>query len=85
MSWAAALLTSLGHEFVLTTSWYQWVLGDTPRNDWINENREGIVSSPGYCAILLAGVSLGQLAQEVGPTVKDHIITFSRLGETSYK
>ncbi|XP_044587156.1 GPI-anchored wall transfer protein 1-like [Cotesia glomerata] len=50
------------HEYALNTKGLkEWLLGDTPRNDFVSANREGIVSVPGYVGLYLVGIALGRL------------------------
>ncbi|TRY70165.1 hypothetical protein TCAL_05200 [Tigriopus californicus] len=72
-SWRAALTLSLAHESALVVSYYDWVLENPPRYDLVNANREGIVSSPGYLAIHLAGVAWGRQFARLENKVQDHI------------
>lgn len=54
------------HEYSLTTKGLkEWVLSNEPRNDLISANREGLVSIPGYIALYLIGISIGQIIHYV--------------------
>ena len=47
---------SIAYEGFLTFWLADWILGsETPRDDLISANREGIFSSLGYLAVYLAG------------------------------
>ncbi|XP_076180398.1 uncharacterized protein LOC143153275 [Ptiloglossa arizonensis] len=50
------------HEYILSTKGLkEWVLSDSPRDDFISANREGVVSVPGYVGLYLVGVAVGRL------------------------
>ncbi|CAL7950414.1 unnamed protein product [Xylocopa violacea] len=50
------------HEYILSTKGLkEWVLSDTPRNDFVSANREGIISVPGYVGLYLIGVAISRL------------------------
>ncbi|XP_044020398.1 GPI-anchored wall transfer protein 1-like [Aphidius gifuensis] len=50
------------HEYALSTKGIkEWILGDSPRNDFISANREGILSIPGYVGIYFIGIAIGKL------------------------
>lgn len=64
-SWILSILLGLGHQAILNHSLSAWVMSDIPRTDFITANREGIVSSMGYVAIYIAGVSWGHQLMNV--------------------
>lgn len=50
------------HEYILSTKGLkEWVLSNSPRNDFVSANREGVVSVPGYAGLYLIGVAIGRL------------------------
>ncbi|XP_076762963.1 uncharacterized protein LOC143430526 [Xylocopa sonorina] len=50
------------HEYILSTKGLkQWVLSNTPRNDFVSANREGIISVPGYVGLYLISVAISRL------------------------
>lgn len=50
------------HEYALSTKGLkEWVLGDSPRNDFVSANREGLVSIPGYAGLYLVGIAIGRI------------------------
>ena len=52
----SSVIVSILYEGVLTFWLADWILStDTPRDDLISANREGIFSSLGYLAVYLAG------------------------------
>merc|ERR550519_3230219 len=59
--WVSSVMVSILYEGVLTFWLADWILAaDTPRDDLISANREGLFSSLGYLAVYLAGVSWGR-------------------------
>ncbi|XP_043287989.1 uncharacterized protein At4g17910-like [Venturia canescens] len=58
------------HEYALSAGGLKyWVLGDSPRNDFVSANREGLSSVPGYVGIYLIAVAIGRL---IHSTYKSH-------------
>jgi len=50
------------HEYIMSTKGLkQWVLGDSPRDNFISANREGLVSVPGYIGLYFIGIAIGRL------------------------
>uniref|UniRef100_A0A0C9QI82 Phosphatidylinositol-glycan biosynthesis class W protein n=1 Tax=Fopius arisanus TaxID=64838 RepID=A0A0C9QI82_9HYME len=50
------------HEYALSTNGLkEWVLGNTPRVDFVSANREGLVSVPGYVGLYLMGIAVGRV------------------------
>ncbi|KAK0161009.1 hypothetical protein PV327_009529 [Microctonus hyperodae] len=50
------------HEYALSTNGLkEWVLGNSPRNDFVSANREGLVSVPGYVGLYFIGIALGRI------------------------
>lgn len=58
------------HEYALSSGGLKyWVLGDSPRNDFVSANREGLSSVPGYVGLYLIAVTIGRL---IHSTYKNH-------------
>ena len=54
--WVSSVVVSILYEGLLTFGLAPWILAtETPREDLISANREGIFSSLGYLAVYLAG------------------------------
>ena len=54
--WVGSVAVSILYEGVLTFWMADWILStETPRENLISANREGIFSSLGYLAVYLAG------------------------------
>lgn len=50
------------HEYILSNNGLkEWVLSNEPRDNFINANREGLMSIPGYVGLYLVGVAIGRL------------------------
>ncbi|XP_076624910.1 uncharacterized protein LOC143343666 [Colletes latitarsis] len=50
------------HEYILSTQGLkEWVLSNSPRDDFVSANREGVVSVPGYVGLYLVGIAVGRL------------------------
>eukprot|EP00095_Tigriopus_kingsejongensis_P002155 maker-scaffold248_size238799-snap-gene-1.22 protein:Tk02155 transcript:maker-scaffold248_size238799-snap-gene-1.22-mRNA-1 annotation:"GM14174" len=78
-SWWGALACCLIHELSLVLYSYEWIQQEGARDDIVNANREGIVSSPGYLAIHLAGVAWGLQFAKLKSTLGDHLDQLKRL------
>lgn len=57
------------HEILMRSGVQDWVFSDIPRNNFLNANREGILSLMGYVALFIAGVSIQNLIFSVSPEV----------------
>jgi hypothetical protein len=59
-AWLLAVGAAVAHELVLAEGAQDWVLGPAGRQGWLEANREGLVSCPGYLALYVAGVAWGR-------------------------
>ncbi|KAL1124388.1 hypothetical protein AAG570_001017 [Ranatra chinensis] len=71
LKWAVCIM--LSYEIILYLGAKQWILSDLNRNTFLNANREGIMSIPGYISLYLLGVHLGNQFKKPNSTVKSDI------------
>lgn len=61
------------HEYALSTNGLkEWVLGNSPRSDFVSANREGLVSVPGYVGLYLIGIAVGRVVHMAYNSSKRH-------------
>jgi len=77
-AWLGSVAVAVAYEGLLAQGAQAWVLGDTPRLGLIEANREGLMSSLGYLALHLAGVSWGSDLLFMAST-PDHLLTSAGL------
>ncbi|XP_008543978.1 uncharacterized protein LOC103568786 [Microplitis demolitor] len=81
LSLISGLWILIMHEYALNTKGLkEWLLGDTPRNDFVSANREGIVSVPGYVGLYLIGIALGRLIYSTYNNNEDNYGFMKRFG-----
>lgn len=68
-----AIAVIMFHQCVLQTGIQDWVLSGAARTDFLSANREGIVSTMGYVAIYLIGISVGRDLQQHSTLFSDQI------------
>uniref|UniRef100_A0A6V7MAH6 Phosphatidylinositol-glycan biosynthesis class W protein n=1 Tax=Bracon brevicornis TaxID=1563983 RepID=A0A6V7MAH6_9HYME len=62
------------HEYALSANGIkEWVLGNSPRDDFVSANREGLISVPGYVGLYLIGIALGRVIHMAHNSSKRHI------------
>ncbi|XP_015109773.1 GPI-anchored wall transfer protein 1 [Diachasma alloeum] len=63
------------HEYALSTNGLkEWVLGNTPRVDFVSANREGLVSVPGYVGLYLIGIAVGRVVHMTFNSARRHAL-----------
>jgi phosphatidylinositol glycan class W len=82
--WVISVTLSICHEGALSTRLAEWALDDArPRDTFLEANREGIVSVPGYVAIYLAGVDWGNYLSKANTSFGSHVQTAKDLREST--
>ncbi|EEB05073.1 pig-W [Schizosaccharomyces japonicus yFS275] len=66
--WLATLATVVHHVFLTWTPLQQWAL-TAPRTNLLAQNKEGIVSIPGYVALFLYGMETGKILLQDRPAI----------------
>lgn len=73
--WVTSVAVAVMYEGLLTFYLADWILAtDTPRDNIVNSNREGLFSALGYLSIYLAGVSWGRDVFELNKTVSELMV-----------
>jgi len=73
--WVTSVAVAVMYEGLLTFYLADWILDtDTPRDNIVNSNREGLFSALGYLSIYLAGVSWGRDVFELNKTVSELMV-----------
>ncbi|XP_054282077.1 uncharacterized protein LOC128999534 [Macrosteles quadrilineatus] len=75
----ASVFVCLLHHCILTFGAEAYVLGDKPRENLIDANREGLVSTLGYTGLYLIGVSLNKFIVQTCTYIKGDLKSIAKL------
>lgn len=78
-SFLPAILLGLLHQMLLFFCLEDYVLGNNPRDNFIDANREGLVSILGYTSLYLIGVSMNKFILRKSTTVGNDLKTVAKL------
>ncbi|XP_046686369.1 LOW QUALITY PROTEIN: GPI-anchored wall transfer protein 1-like [Homalodisca vitripennis] len=82
-TFCTSIFLSFTHQFLLYIGLQEYVIGDRGRENWIDANREGLVSILGYTSLYLIGISTNKFVLETSSTLARDLKIIIKLVFTS--